>query len=168
MPPECWTRLMDERRDEQGVFRVGAGSGFALAHFGRGGGRGFPRGGPRPFAERLRAGAKLSFPECGRACAVYDHGRRRDWRHLDTMQFKTVLRSRVPRANGPQFGAADRSGALGRPDDALHPSLRGARHRGAGELPEYDAGLRASEGQLVYCRPSYWSCGGAGAQAARA
>jgi len=48
--------------------------------------------------------AKVVCPECGRACAIYDHGRRREWRHLDTMQLKTVLRARVPRAKCPQHG----------------------------------------------------------------
>lgn len=52
----------------------------------------------------LSASAKVACPECGRACAIYDYGRRREWQHLDTMQLKTVLRARVPRANSPQHG----------------------------------------------------------------
>jgi transposase len=52
----------------------------------------------------LGAGAKVDCPACGRACAIYDHGRRRERRHLDTMQLKTVLRARVPRANCPRHG----------------------------------------------------------------
>lgn len=52
----------------------------------------------------LNASAKVACPECGRACAIYDHGRRREWRHLDMMQLKSVLRARLPRANCPQHG----------------------------------------------------------------
>lgn len=52
----------------------------------------------------LTTSAKVACPECGRACAIYDHGRRREWRHLDTMQLKTVLRARLPRAKCPQHG----------------------------------------------------------------
>lgn len=52
----------------------------------------------------LNASSKVACPECGRACAIYDHGRRREWRHLDMMQLKSVLRARLPRANCPQHG----------------------------------------------------------------
>ena len=45
------------------------------------------------------AGAKAVCPECGRVCSIYDRGRQREWRHLDTMQLKTVLRARLPRAH---------------------------------------------------------------------
>ena len=51
-----------------------------------------------------RIGAKAVCPECGKSCAIYDHGDQREWRHLDTMQLKTVLRARVPRANCPEHG----------------------------------------------------------------
>lgn len=44
-----------------------------------------------------------SCPECGAACAVYDHLERR-WRHLDTCQFKTILIAQVPRVNCPAHG----------------------------------------------------------------
>lgn len=38
----------------------------------------------------------LACPECGEACPRYD-GRVRRWRHLDTMQFQTLLIAEVPR-----------------------------------------------------------------------
>lgn len=47
---------------------------------------------------------EVSCPECGRACAKADHAPERTWRHLDTMQFETVLRARVPRSNCPKHG----------------------------------------------------------------
>ena len=43
------------------------------------------------------AGAKGSCPVCGKVCTVYDFAPERTWRHLDTMQFQTVIRARVPR-----------------------------------------------------------------------
>jgi transposase len=43
-------------------------------------------------------------PECDKACPVYDHSEARSWRHLDTMQFLTVLTCRVPRANCREHG----------------------------------------------------------------
>jgi transposase len=40
----------------------------------------------------------ITCPECGTACPIADHTSERGWRHLDTMQFETILRARVPRA----------------------------------------------------------------------
>lgn len=37
-------------------------------------------------------------PQCGKNCSIADHAPERTWRHLDTMQFETRLRSRTPRA----------------------------------------------------------------------
>lgn len=45
---------------------------------------------------------ELTCPECGRSCPVYDHGDERRWRHLDTMQFETVLVARIPRVQCPE------------------------------------------------------------------
>src|SRR5438045_1401423 len=41
---------------------------------------------------------------CGRKCSVYDCAPERSWRHLDTMQFETVIRARVPRSHCPEHG----------------------------------------------------------------
>ncbi len=38
-------------------------------------------------------------PECSSQCSIADHAPERTWRHLDTMQFETRLRARVPRAD---------------------------------------------------------------------
>lgn len=43
-------------------------------------------------------GGPLVCPECGAACPQADLAPERPWRHLDTMQFQTVLSARVPRA----------------------------------------------------------------------
>lgn len=45
------------------------------------------------------AGGRVICPECGEECSIADHAPERTWRHLDTMQFETRLRARVPRAN---------------------------------------------------------------------
>lgn len=43
-------------------------------------------------------------PDCGCACGLKDHAPERRWRHLDTMQFETVLVARIPRVNCPDCG----------------------------------------------------------------
>lgn len=43
------------------------------------------------------AGGRVVCPGCGESCSVADHAPSRQWRHLDTMQFETVLRAKVPR-----------------------------------------------------------------------
>jgi transposase len=49
-------------------------------------------------------GGSLCCPECGGVCAQADLAPERQWRHLDTMQFQTVIRSRIPRSKCPQCG----------------------------------------------------------------
>ena len=49
-------------------------------------------------------GASAQCPECGTECSIYDCAPERTWRHLDTMQFRTLVRARVPRANCPEHG----------------------------------------------------------------
>jgi transposase len=36
-------------------------------------------------------GTSFCCLECGNACSVYDHSKSRQWRHLDAMQFRTIL-----------------------------------------------------------------------------
>ncbi len=49
-------------------------------------------------------GAAAQCPECGEECSIHDCALERKWRHLDTMQFKTLIRARTPRAACPQHG----------------------------------------------------------------
>lgn len=49
-------------------------------------------------------GLDATCPECGRACSIHDRVPERTWRHLDTMQFVTLIRARTPRANCPEHG----------------------------------------------------------------
>ncbi len=49
-------------------------------------------------------GAKLPCPSCGRLCSKLDHREERVWRHLDTMQFETLIVCRIPRVDCPEHG----------------------------------------------------------------
>ena len=49
-------------------------------------------------------GTKFCCPECSKELACYDHAAPRTWRHLDTMQFKTMLHAAVPRVECPEHG----------------------------------------------------------------
>ena len=49
-------------------------------------------------------GAAAKCPECGRACSIHDCAPARTWRHLDTMQFTTLIRARTPRSDCPEHG----------------------------------------------------------------
>lgn len=46
----------------------------------------------------------VSCPECGEAVPLYDLCKERQWRHLDVMQFETILKGRVPRCQCPEHG----------------------------------------------------------------
>jgi transposase len=46
----------------------------------------------------------IPCPGCGRKSPRYDHAAERRWRHLDTMDFETVLAARLPRTNCPDCG----------------------------------------------------------------
>ena len=43
------------------------------------------------------SGGKLRCPDCDGECSRKDLAPERTWRHLDTMQFKTELKARIPR-----------------------------------------------------------------------
>ena len=49
-------------------------------------------------------GGAVRCPECGERCGLKDHASERQWRHLDTMQFETILTARVPRSNCSNCG----------------------------------------------------------------
>jgi transposase len=42
--------------------------------------------------------------ECGKSYVIYDHRDERQWRHLDTMQFQTILHCRIPRVKCQEHG----------------------------------------------------------------
>lgn len=54
------------------------------------------------YVERA-PGTERRCPKCGTVCPGYD-SRRRQWRHLDTCQFKTLLVADVPRVECPEHG----------------------------------------------------------------
>lgn len=49
-------------------------------------------------------GQAAKCPECQRECSIHDCAPERTWRHLDTMQFTTLIRARAPRAQCPDHG----------------------------------------------------------------
>ena len=49
-------------------------------------------------------GAAAKCPECGRECSIHDCAPERTWRHLDTMQFTTLIRARTPRSDCAEHG----------------------------------------------------------------
>ena len=51
----------------------------------------------------LRAGAPTPCPACRKRCPRHDT-RTRSWRHLDTMQYKTMLVAEIPRIDCPTHG----------------------------------------------------------------
>lgn len=51
----------------------------------------------------VRDQAGTTCPECGRTCPGYDT-RRRQWRHLDTCQYRTILAADVPRVECQEHG----------------------------------------------------------------
>ena len=48
-------------------------------------------------------GAEAECPECRQKAAIHDH-REREWRHLDTCQYRTLVHARVPRLSCPTHG----------------------------------------------------------------
>jgi transposase len=49
-------------------------------------------------------GITFACPECQAALSCYDHVPQRQWRHLDSCQFQTILHAQIPRVNCPQHG----------------------------------------------------------------
>jgi transposase len=49
-------------------------------------------------------GTRFCCPECHAELPCYDHLRERQWRHLDTCQYKTILVARAPRVKCPDHG----------------------------------------------------------------
>lgn len=48
--------------------------------------------------------ASWSCAECGQACVLYDHQQERQWRHLDTCQYQTILHAGPPRTKCAEHG----------------------------------------------------------------
>ena len=50
------------------------------------------------------SGTKFCCPECSLTLPCYDHTPERQWRHLDSCQFRTLLHASVPRVDCPEHG----------------------------------------------------------------
>ena len=55
---------------------------------------------------KLAHEAQAEWPcaECGDPCRLYDHQAERQWRHLDTCQYQTILHAAPPRTQCPEHG----------------------------------------------------------------
>lgn len=49
-------------------------------------------------------GQPVPCPDCSVPCPMANHREERSWRHLDTMQFRTILTCRIPRSRCPDHG----------------------------------------------------------------
>lgn len=49
-------------------------------------------------------GGRVRCPDCDSECGIHDEAPERQWRHLDTMQFETLIKARIPRANCSDCG----------------------------------------------------------------
>lgn len=49
-------------------------------------------------------GTKFCCPHCDQTLPCYDHTAERQWRHLDSCQFKTILHASIPRVECPTHG----------------------------------------------------------------
>ncbi|WP_373653096.1 ISL3 family transposase [Schlesneria sp. DSM 10557] len=50
------------------------------------------------------SGTRFCCPDCQQELSCYDHTEERQWRHLDSCQFKTILFARIPRVECPVHG----------------------------------------------------------------
>jgi transposase len=57
----------------------------------------------RVFLEHDQS-ATWNCPECDKIVTLYDHREQREWRHLDSCQFKTLLTASLPRIDCPEHG----------------------------------------------------------------
>ena len=49
-------------------------------------------------------GCRWTCPKCSRELGCYDHAPERQWRHLNTCQFHTLVHARIPRVECPEHG----------------------------------------------------------------
>ena len=51
-----------------------------------------------------KANGEWACAECGTLCPLYDHQEERQWRHLDTCQYRTILHAAPPRSECREHG----------------------------------------------------------------
>ena len=103
-----------------------------------------------------KAGHWVGCPERWQECLIADHAPERTWRHLDTMQFETRIRARVPRSQCREHGVKAVAVPWAEPGSrfalffkrfAIAVLLPSKSLRQACELPalDWDAALRIME-----------------------
>src|SRR5437588_13036874 len=63
--------------------------------------------------------------ECGVLCPLYDHQPERQWRHLDTCQYRTILHAEPPRSQCPVAWSARCEAVLDGSQPPLYRTIRG-------------------------------------------
>lgn len=58
----------------------------------------------RVVIEVVHGSKEVACPDCGKVSPQRDHAPSRSWRHLDTMNFETIIEARVPRCNCADCG----------------------------------------------------------------
>ncbi len=58
-------------------------------------------------------GRMAECPKTFELCSIYDRAPEREWRHLDTMQYKTYIRCKLPRVKNARGQGGHDSSALG-------------------------------------------------------
>ncbi len=53
---------------------------------------------------KSKKGSKLLCPVCNKLCSKEDHLKERTWRHLNIMEFKTIIRAKTPRISCKEHG----------------------------------------------------------------
>ena len=69
-------------------------------------------------------GSAAKCPECGQECSIHDRAPERTWRHMDTMQFTTLIRARTPRSDCPEHGVKTMAVSLRRARQPHQHSVR--------------------------------------------
>ena len=69
-------------------------------------------------------------PECGTLAPMHDAQEERVWRHLDTMQFTTLIHARPPRCRCERHGVKVIDLPWAEKGFALHKPFRSVRHKG--------------------------------------
>lgn len=100
---------------------------------------------------------QVECPDCGRSCSIRDHREVRHWRHLDTMQFQTIITSRIPRSECPEHGVKTVNAPWADPGSrftllferfAIDVIIASKSLKGAGKL----LGLSWDQIHLIQCR----------------
>jgi hypothetical protein len=87
-------------------------------------------------------GCRWNCPHCSRELACYDHAPERQWRHLNTCQFHTLVHMPVFMGRVPGARSGTGQGAVGRAPRPLHATHGAVRDRRPPGLSDREGSLR--------------------------